>query len=190
MTLRVESFLGADVARYLPAIAVLRIEVFREWPYLYDGSVEYEEKYLAGYTGEGAMVAIAFDGDELVGAATALPLVAHSDAVAPPLVAAGFDPEGVYYFGESVLRHDRRGRGLGHRFFTSVRPRAGGSGTAWRRSAPSSGRARIRGGRPRMCPTTGSGPSAALSGDRTSWRSSRGRTSATRGRPRSRWCSG
>ena len=117
MTLRVESFLGAEVARYLPAIAVLRIEVFHEWPYLYDGSIEYEEKYLAGYTVDGARVAVAFDGDELVGAATALPLLAHSDAVAPPLVAAGFDPEQVYYFGESVLRHDRRGRGLGHRFF-------------------------------------------------------------------------
>jgi GNAT superfamily N-acetyltransferase len=117
MSLRVETFLGAEVARYLPAIAVLRIEVFHEWPYLYDGSIEYEEKYLAGYTVPGAMVAVAFDGDELVGAATALPLRAHSDAVAPPLTAAGFDPDTVYYFGESVLRHDRRGRGLGHRFF-------------------------------------------------------------------------
>lgn len=117
MTLRVESFVGAEVARYLPAIAVLRLEVFHEWPYLYDGSIEYEERYLAGYTGPEAMVAIAFDGDELVGAATALPLRQHSDAVAPPLVAAGFDPARIYYFGESVLRHDRRGRGLGHRFF-------------------------------------------------------------------------
>lgn len=114
---RVESFRGAEVARYLPAIAVLRIEVFHEWPYLYDGSLEYEERYLAGYSAPGAMVAVAFHGDELVGAATALPLTAHSDAVAPPLVAAGFDPARVYYFGESVLRHDHRGRGLGHRFF-------------------------------------------------------------------------
>lgn len=117
MSVRVESFTGAEVARYLPAIAVLRIEVFHEWPYLYDGTVEYEERYLAGYTGAGAMVAVAFDGDEVVGAATALPLLAHSDAVAPPLAAAGFDPARVYYFGESVLRPSHRGRGLGHRFF-------------------------------------------------------------------------
>lgn len=117
MSLRVESFLGGEVARYLPAIAVLRIEVFRAWPYLYDGSIAYEERYLAGYTGDHAMVAIAFDGDELVGASTALPLTAHADDVAPPLVAAGFDPATIYYFGESVLRHDRRGHGLGHQFF-------------------------------------------------------------------------
>ena len=63
------------------------------------------------------MVAIAFDGDEIVGASTAVPVNAHPDEVAPPLVAAGFDLATVFYFGESVLRPDRRGLGLGHRFF-------------------------------------------------------------------------
>lgn len=116
--LRVEAVHGAEVLHYLPAIAVLRIEVFREWPYLYDGSVEYEERYLAPYaSAPDTLVAIAWDGSELVGASTAMPLTAHSDAVAPPLIAAGYDPATVYYFGESVLRHAYRGRGLGHRFF-------------------------------------------------------------------------
>jgi GNAT superfamily N-acetyltransferase len=115
---RVEAVTGAAVGEYLAALAVLRIEVFREWPYLYDGDVAYEERYLAPYaTTADALVAIAWAGDELVGAATALPLAAHSDEVVPPLVAAGYDPATVYYFGESVLRRDFRGRGLGHRFF-------------------------------------------------------------------------
>ena len=60
---------------------------------------------------------IAWAGDELIGAATAMPLTAHGEEAAPPLAAAGFDPAGVYYFGESVLRPAFRGRGLGHRFF-------------------------------------------------------------------------
>lgn len=116
--LRVEAVHGAAVLQYLSAIAVLRIEVFHEWPYLYDGTVEYEERYLAPYaTAPDTLVVIAWAGDELVGAATAMPLTAHSDAVAPPLVAAGYDPATVYYFGESVLRRPWRGRGLGHRFF-------------------------------------------------------------------------
>ena len=115
---RVEAVTGAAVGEYLAALAVLRIEVFREWPYLYDGDVAYEERYLAPYaTTADALVAIAWAGDELVGAATALPLAAHSDEVVPPLVGAGYDPATVYYFGESVLRRDFRGRGLGHRFF-------------------------------------------------------------------------
>ncbi|KAB2896568.1 MAG: GNAT family N-acetyltransferase, partial [Kofleriaceae bacterium] len=109
--LHVEAFVGAAVARYLPAIAVLRIEIFREWPYLYEGSVDYEAKYLASYTGPDAMVVIAFDGDEIVGASTAVPVSAHPDAVAPPLARAGFELTEVFYFGESVLRADRRGLG-------------------------------------------------------------------------------
>jgi GNAT superfamily N-acetyltransferase len=115
--LRVEPFVGPSVARYLPAIAVLRIEVFHEWPYLYEGTVEYEAKYLASYTGPEAMVVIAFDGDEIVGASTAVSVNAHPDEVATPLGAAGFDLAQIFYFGESVLRADRRGLGLGHRFF-------------------------------------------------------------------------
>lgn len=116
--LRVEPVTGAAVGQYLAALAVLRIEVFREYPYLYDGDVAYEEKYLATYArSPDALVAIAWDGDLLIGAATALPLTAHSDEVVPPLQAAGYDPATVYYFGESVLRPAYRGRGLGHRFF-------------------------------------------------------------------------
>jgi len=116
--LRVEAIHGKDVLRYLSAIAVLRIEIFREWPYLYDGTVEYEERYLLPYaTAPATLVVIAWADDELVGAATAMPLTAHSDAVAPPLIGAGYDPATVFYFGESVLREAWRGRGLGHRFF-------------------------------------------------------------------------
>lgn len=131
--LRVEPATGSDVAHYLSALAVLRIEVFREWPYLYDGDVAYEERYLAPYaTAPDTVVVIAWAGDELVGAATAMPLTAHGDAIAPPLVAAGYDPATVCYFGESVLRRDFRGRGLGHRFFDEREAfaRARGFGTA------------------------------------------------------------
>ncbi|HVK76462.1 MAG TPA: GNAT family N-acetyltransferase [Kofleriaceae bacterium] len=115
--LRVEAFTGDAARRYLPAVAALRIEVFREWPYLYDGTLAYEERYLAGYAADDALIAIAFAGDRVVGAATAMPLVGHSDDVVPPLAAAGFDPATVCYFGESVLSAAYRGRGLGHRFF-------------------------------------------------------------------------
>ena len=32
---------GASLERYIPELARLRIEVFRAWPYLYDGDQEY-----------------------------------------------------------------------------------------------------------------------------------------------------
>lgn len=35
---------GAELASVVPELARLRIRVFREFPYLYDGTWEYEEK--------------------------------------------------------------------------------------------------------------------------------------------------
>jgi GNAT superfamily N-acetyltransferase len=116
--IEVDAVSGAAIEPYLDALAALRIEVFREYPYLYDGSADYERDYLRVYAkSPRSVVALAREGDRIVGAATALPLRDHSEALSPELVAAGFDPDRVYYFGESVLRASYRGRGIGHKFF-------------------------------------------------------------------------
>lgn len=124
-TIRIERATGAAIERYLDALAALRIGVFREYPYLYDGSLAYEHEYLASYAGSpDSLVVVACDGDRVVGASTALPLTLHSDDVVPPLARAGYDPASVYYFGESVLEPAYRGRGLGSRFFEERERRA------------------------------------------------------------------
>jgi GNAT superfamily N-acetyltransferase len=114
----VESISGHAIEQYLDDLAALRIEVFREYPYLYEGSRSYEQSYLRAYAASPrSVVVLARDADKVVGAATAMPLEEHAEEVAPALAAAGFDPARCYYFGESVLRAKYRGRGLGHAFF-------------------------------------------------------------------------
>lgn len=119
--LTVETLHGeAAIGPHLDALAALRIEVFREYPYLYEGSLAYERDYLRGLSASPhSTLVIACDGDQVVGASTALPLLHHSDhdALAAPLARAGIRPEDVYYFGESVLRAAYRGRGIGGAFF-------------------------------------------------------------------------
>jgi GNAT superfamily N-acetyltransferase len=116
--IRIDRVTGAAIERYFDALAALRIAVFREYPYLYEGSLAYEREYLASYASSpDSLVVVAIDGDRVVGASTALPLTLHSDEVVPPLAGAGFDPATVYYFGESVLEPAYRGHGLGGRFF-------------------------------------------------------------------------
>ena len=62
---------GADLEAALDDVAHLRITVFRDWPYLYDGSLDYERAYLESYRNNaGALLVGAFDGDRLVGAST------------------------------------------------------------------------------------------------------------------------
>jgi GNAT superfamily N-acetyltransferase len=109
---------SAQLDAELPSLAKLRIAVFREYPYLYEGSFDYERRYLQSYASSTqSVLVVARDGSEVIGAATALPLLQHSDGVAPPLRAAGYDPAQVFYFGESVLLPSYRGRGIGHAFF-------------------------------------------------------------------------
>ena len=102
----------------LPALARLRIAVFREWPYLYDGTEAYEEAYLREFMTEpGSALVIARVGGETVGAATASPMAAQKAAFRAPFVTRGFDIGRLFYFGESVLLPDYRGLGIGHGFF-------------------------------------------------------------------------
>jgi GNAT superfamily N-acetyltransferase len=92
--------------------------VFRDWPYLYAGDEGYERDYVATYAAsERAAVVVARDGDEIVGASTCLPLVDEDEAMQAPFVAGGFDPASIFYFGESVLLREYRGRGVGVAFF-------------------------------------------------------------------------
>lgn len=109
---------GADLRRSMDDLAGLRIEVFQDFPYLYDGDAEYEKKYLDVYLRSARCAIIAaYDGDRIVGAASALPLADETDFVQAPFLAAGIDPGRVFYFGESVLLSAYRGRGLGNLFF-------------------------------------------------------------------------
>jgi GNAT superfamily N-acetyltransferase len=115
---RIERVRGSAIEPYLPDLAALRREVFREYPYLYQGSFAYERHYLQCYvrSARGVLV-LARDGEQVVGASTALPLAEHGEGLAPLFAEAGLDPERVFYFGESVLRKSHRGQGIGHAFF-------------------------------------------------------------------------
>ena len=109
---------GPDVLAHIPALARLRIAVFRDWPYLYEGSQMYEERYLRIYAESRlAAVVLALDGAEVVGASTCLPLTDETDDVQAPFRAAGIAADRVFYFGESVLLRPYRGLGAGVRFF-------------------------------------------------------------------------
>jgi GNAT superfamily N-acetyltransferase len=115
----IERVHGADVLPYLDALAGLRIKVFREFPYLYEGSREYEADYLRNYAkSPRSTVVLARAGERVVGASTAMPLTDHGEeGIVPALEQAGFAPRSVYYFGESVLLPEYRGQRIGHAFF-------------------------------------------------------------------------
>lgn len=117
-SLTITALHGQQLLPVLDDVARLRIQVFNDWPYLYQGSLAYERDYLAAYAQTAdAICVVARAGDEIVGASTGLPLLDDGPAFRAPFEQAGIDPAQVFYFGESVLLPAWRGRGVGHAFF-------------------------------------------------------------------------
>ena len=113
-----ESLSGAALLPHLDDVARLRIAVFRDWPYLYEGDVGYERAYLAAYAQSAdSVVVLARAGDALIGASTGIPLAHDSAGFQAPFRARGIDVAQVFYCGESVLLPAWRRRGIGHAFF-------------------------------------------------------------------------
>lgn len=115
---QVERWSGPAIQSVLPELAKLRITVFREFPYLYEGSAAYEEGYLKTYAeAADSVMVLVRDGERVVGVSSGLPLIAEPPKVIEAFTAHGYDPRRIFYYGESVLLPEYRGRGIGHRFF-------------------------------------------------------------------------
>lgn len=108
---------GKALAAALEDVARLRIRVFRDFPYLYDGNADYERDYLRAYQSPGAVVVAAMDGDRVVGAATGAPMADHAADFAAAFADRPESLDQIFYCAESVLLPDYRGQGIGHAFF-------------------------------------------------------------------------
>ena len=111
---------GKQALEYIPALAKLRIEVFHEFPYLYDGSMDYEEQYLRTYTSSpDSLIVIAREEEAVVGASTAIPMRDETGEFQQPFLHSQFDINRIFYLGESVLLKAYRGQGIGVAFFSA-----------------------------------------------------------------------
>ncbi len=130
MPLHFEHYRGTAIESVFEPLAVLRIAVFYDFPYLYEGTLEYERAYLRIYAqSERSLLFAVFDGTQMVGATTCIPLADETEEVQAPFLKAGFDLSEVFYFGESILLPASRGLGLGHRFFDEREAHAAQFGT-------------------------------------------------------------
>ncbi len=117
MSLELRSYIGAQIAPHVDDLARLRIAVFRDWPYLYDGDLDYERRYLADYARGDTILVAAYDGETMVGASTGMPLSDHADDFAAAFDGSGIDLNNAFYCAESVLLTSHRGHGAYAGFF-------------------------------------------------------------------------
>ena len=131
MSVAVRVLTGNALADALPDVARLRIDVFRDWPYLYDGDADYERDYLRAYQSPGAVVVAAMDGDRIVGAATGAPMSDHATDFGAAFADRPEPLSDIFYCAESVLLRAYRGHGLGHAFFDAREDHARALGARW-----------------------------------------------------------
>lgn len=109
---------GIALNQYIDELAELRMTVFRDFPYLYDGDREYETRYLTTYIkAPDSIMILAFDDNKVVGASTGVPLIHETPEVQQPFIDAGLNLSEIFYCGESVLLSAYRGKGAGVAFF-------------------------------------------------------------------------
>lgn len=109
---------GAEARAALDDLARLRIEIFRTFPYLYDGTLDDEAKYLAAFAAaKDALIVAAREQGSIVGCATGSALEGHHAEFAEPLRTTGIPLDETFYCGEFLLLPAYRGLGVGHAFF-------------------------------------------------------------------------
>lgn len=118
---RVEVYRGGEIAPYCDDLVRICTEVYREYPYLYeyaDGDGYKDYQYAYAETDE-AIACLAFDGDEVVGAATGKPLKECMNYFGDIFAGQRDKGEGYFYLGELVLLPGYRRQGIGNELYSN-----------------------------------------------------------------------
>jgi GNAT superfamily N-acetyltransferase len=122
--IKIIRFKGSAVREFIPYLAQLRMRIFKSYPYLYDGDLDYETDYLHTYVRCPEFnIVIAFDKERVVGASTAIPLQYETSECQTPFIQQKINIDTIFYLGESVLLPEYRGKGV-YKYFFSEREAA------------------------------------------------------------------
>ena len=112
---------GSNIESSLETLAALRLEIFQEYPYLYDGRREDELCYLKSYAvAPDACVILVQESGTFVGAVTGMPLIHEDTQLLEAFTRNSRAVEGLYYVGELLLYQGFRNRGLGSRLLEQM----------------------------------------------------------------------
>jgi len=123
MTITIEILIGKNASEYIEYVSHLRINIFKEYPYLYQGDLEYEKKYVADYTLHNqAMIAIAKIDGLIAGISTGIPVISDSKIaqdVKEIFTKQKTEAEKYYYYGEIMILPEFRGKGLATKLYSA-----------------------------------------------------------------------
>lgn len=114
-----QCYRGSQLQEHIEDLGKLRIAIFREYPYLYEGNLSYEYAYLSRYTHHPDSLLLRIDDEAgIVGACTGLPLIAENESFQSAFPES--ERAQIFYIGELLLRPDARGNKIGTTLFAAA----------------------------------------------------------------------
>lgn len=113
---QIKILVGNQIEEIIPFWAHLRLVYFREYPYLYDGTLDAELAYCKEVMSyKDAAIAVAYCDEQPIGLLSGSSLVNFEDHFgnAEGFKTAHLDATTFYYFGEGIVLPDHRNKGLG-----------------------------------------------------------------------------
>jgi GNAT superfamily N-acetyltransferase len=114
MNVTFEVLKGAQIKSIEESFADLRITIFREYPYLYEGDSSTEKQYFAMF-GDSALCIIAIDGSAIVGIIIGIPLQDAFKRLLEPLTEAPIQK--MFYLADLLVLKSYRGQRIGHTLY-------------------------------------------------------------------------
>lgn len=103
---------GSEITPQIERIAKFRLSIFKDYPYLYQGSLENEIDYVSAYALSVQSIFVYLEDESgLRAASLGMPLKQKSSSFTAPLANDNIDS--IFYIGEIMVRQDARQRGLG-----------------------------------------------------------------------------
>jgi ribosomal protein S18 acetylase RimI-like enzyme len=114
--LKIIAFRGEEVLPCLDEVAALRIEIFREWPYLYEGDIKTEKNYLKVYVDtKDSVLVLAKDHEKIVGVVMGLPVADSMKQIQKEYQRQNVSMDGIFYLADAIIFAPYRGQGIGTR---------------------------------------------------------------------------
>ncbi len=115
--IHIKALTGSQAREYLDDIIRIRFTLFKEYPYLYEGTLAYERDYLETYLcSDNAAILLAFADNKLVGFSNSLPLSQEVVDIKAPFINRGLNINNYLYIGEVMIYTEYRGKGLARKF--------------------------------------------------------------------------
>ncbi|NRB10457.1 MAG: GNAT family N-acetyltransferase [Rickettsiaceae bacterium] len=116
----IKALTGIEAREYFNEIANLRINIFCEFPYLYKGTLEYEQEYLNMYfDSKNSLIQLVFDQhNNVVGFTSFIPLKETITEIQQPFINNNINIAEYYYFGDAIIKPSHRGQGILRELFS------------------------------------------------------------------------